>query len=51
MIVLSCNKKIICIIKRNIIKDNETLKKKNNGDFYCLNDLHSFEIKNIFESY
>ena len=27
------------------------LLKKNNGDFYCLNDLHSFEIKNIFESY
>ena len=47
---LSCNKKIICIIKRNIIKDNEAFK-KNNGDFYCLNDLHSFEIKNLFESY
>ena len=38
---LSCSEKIIGIIKRNNIK--------NNGDFYCLNWLHSFRTKSKLE--
>ena len=39
----SCSKKIIGIIKRNYIK--------NNGNFYCLNCLHSIRTKNKLESH
>ena len=40
---LFCSKEAISIIKRNCIK--------NNGDFYCLNCLHSFRTKNKLESH
>ena len=38
---LSCSKKSICIIKRNIFIHL--------GDFYCLNCLNSFRTKNKLE--
>ena len=37
-IALFCSQKIVSITKRNYIK--------NNGNFYCLNCLHSFRTKN-----
>ena len=40
---LSCSKYTINIIKRTYIKKN--------GDFYCLNCLHSFRTKNKLESH
>ena len=40
---LSWSKKIISIFKGNYIK--------NNGNFYCLNCLHSFRTKNKLESH
>ena len=43
MMVLSCTHKIISIIKR--------ITSKNNGDFYCLDCLHSFRTKNKCESH
>ena len=41
---LPCSKKTISIIKRK-------LHQKNNGDFYCLNFLHSFRTKIKLESH
>ena len=40
---LSCSKKTIHIIKRNNIKHD--------GDFYCLNCLHSFRTENKLKSH
>ena len=40
---LFCSQKIVSITKRNYIK--------NNGNFYCLNCLHSFRTKNKLESH
>ena len=39
----SCNKKIICILRG--------ITSKHDGDFYCLNCLHSFRTKNNLESH
>ena len=39
---LSCSKKLSALSRR--------ITSKTNGDFYCLNWLHSFRTKNIFQS-
>ena len=43
MMVLSSSKITICIITQKNFN-------KNNGDFYCLNCVHSFRTENILKS-